>query len=52
MNTSEKIIEILDAMKNVLLVKNHRYGDSALTPLNIFLKPVLAILFAFVLTTN
>lgn len=38
MATKDKITEILDAMKNVLIIKNERYGDSALTPIKIFSK--------------
>lgn len=38
MNTEEKIIEIVDAIKNLLLEKNKRYGNSALNPQNIFYK--------------
>lgn len=37
-NTSLKIIEICDAMKDLLLYKNQKYGDSALNPNNIFYK--------------
>lgn len=36
MTTSEKITDILSAMENVLQVKNARYGDSAIQPLNVF----------------
>lgn len=35
---NEKIIEIVDAIKNLLLEKNKRYGNSALNPQNIFYK--------------
>lgn len=38
MNNEEKIIEIVDAIKNLLLEKNKRYGDSALNPQNVFYK--------------
>lgn len=38
MNTEEKIIEIVDAIKKLLLEKNRRYGDAALNPQNIFYK--------------
>lgn len=34
----EKIIEIMDSMKDLLLYKNEKYGDSALSPNNIFYK--------------
>ena len=34
----EKIIEIVDSMKDLLLYKNEKYGDSALSPNNIFYK--------------
>jgi len=37
-NSADKIIEILDSMKDLLLEKNKRYGDSALKPANIFSK--------------
>ncbi|EPF37667.1 hypothetical protein [Treponema denticola] len=37
-NTQNKIIEILEAMKELLLCKNRMYGDSALKPKNIFYK--------------
>ena len=33
-----KIVEICDSMKNLLLYKNQKYGDSALNPNNIFYK--------------
>lgn len=36
--TKEKIIEITDSMKDLLLYKNEKYGDSALNPNNIFFK--------------
>lgn len=38
MNNEEKIIEIVDAIKKLLLEKNKRYGDAALNPQNIFYK--------------
>lgn len=38
MTTKEKIIEITDSMKDLLLYKNEKYGDSALNPNNIFFK--------------
>lgn len=34
----EKIIEIMDSMKDLLLYKNEKYGDSALSPNNVFYK--------------
>jgi hypothetical protein len=37
-NTSSKIIEICDGMKDLLLYKNQKYGDSALSPKRIFYK--------------
>lgn len=36
MNTAERIKEITDAMKDLLVYKNEKYGDSALNPINIF----------------
>ena len=38
MSNREKIIEITDSMKDLLLYKNEKYGDSALSPNNIFYK--------------
>ena len=38
MSSKEKIIEITDSMKDLLLYKNEKYGDSALSPNNIFYK--------------
>lgn len=38
MSSKEKIIEICDSIKDLLLYKNERYGDSALNPKNIFYK--------------
>lgn len=38
MNSKEKIIEIMDSMKDLLLYKNEKYGDSALSPNNVFYK--------------
>lgn len=38
MRSKEKIIEIMDSMKDLLLYKNEKYGDSALSPNNIFYK--------------
>ena len=36
--TQDKITEITDAMKDLLLCKNKKYGDSALMPKHIFYK--------------
>ena len=36
--TQDKIIEITEAMRDLLLYKNQRYGDSALKPKQIFYK--------------
>ena len=36
--TQDKITEITDAMKDLLLYKNAKYGDSALNPKHIFYK--------------
>lgn len=36
--SQEKIVEICDSMKDLLLYKNQKYGDSALNPNNIFYK--------------
>lgn len=36
--TQQKIIEITDAMRELLLYKNEKYGDSALHPKRIFHK--------------
>lgn len=38
MSNREKIIEITDSMKDLLLYKNEKYGDSAFSPKNIFYK--------------
>ena len=38
MNTQEKIKEITNAMQDLLLYKNQKYGDSALKPKNVFYK--------------
>jgi len=35
-NTQNDIIEVLDNLKNFLLEKNKKYGDSALNPIMIF----------------
>ena len=37
-NTQEKICEITNAIKDLLLYKNNKYGDSALKPNNVFYK--------------
>ena len=37
-HTQEKICEITDAMKDLLLYKNEKYGDSAIYPKRIFFK--------------
>lgn len=37
-NTQHKIVEILDSMKDLLLYKNQKYGDSAINPKKIFYK--------------
>lgn len=36
--TQSKIVEVMEAMKNLLLYKNMKYGDSALNPKKIFYK--------------
>lgn len=36
--SQEKIIEICDSIKDLLLYKNEKYGDSALNPNNVFYK--------------
>ena len=36
--SKEKIIDICDSMKDLLLYKNEKYGDSALKPNHIFYK--------------
>jgi len=36
--TLEKVCEMLESMKRLLLEKNKRYGDSALKPVNVFSK--------------
>lgn len=36
--TQNKIVEVMEAMKNLLLYKNMKYGDSALNPKKIFYK--------------
>ena len=38
MDTQEKISQVCDNMREFLLEKNRRYGDSALNPLNVFSK--------------
>lgn len=37
-NSQKKIVEVCDSMKDLLLYKNQKYGDSALNPNNIFYK--------------
>ncbi len=37
-NTQQKITEITEAMRDLLLYKNQKYGDSALHPKRIFYK--------------
>lgn len=37
-DTQQKIIDVLDGMKNLLLYKNRKYGDSAINPKKIFYK--------------
>ena len=37
-DTQAKLIDVLDGMKQLLLYKNRKYGDSALKPKNIFYK--------------
>lgn len=36
--SQKKIIEVCDSMKELLLYKNEKYGDSALNPNNVFYK--------------
>ena len=36
--TQQKIKDVLEGMKNLLLYKNHKYGDSAINPKKIFYK--------------
>ena len=36
--SQNKIVEVCDSMKDLLLYKNKKYGDSALHPNNIFYK--------------
>lgn len=38
MSSRESIIDVLDGMKDLLLYKNEKYGDSALNPLGVFHK--------------
>lgn len=38
MSSKEKIIEITNSMQDLLLYKNEKYGDSALSPNNVFYK--------------
>ena len=37
-DTQQKIIDVLDGMKNLLLYKNRKYGDLAINPKKIFYK--------------
>lgn len=37
-DTQQKIMDVLDGMKNLLLYKNRKYGDSAINPKKIFYK--------------
>lgn len=37
-DSQQKIADVCDEMKNVLLYKNEKYGDSALYPNNVFYK--------------
>lgn len=37
-DSQTKIVQVCDSMKNLLLYKNEKYGDSALNPNNIFYK--------------
>lgn len=37
-DSQKKIIEVCDSIKDLLLYKNQKYGDSALNPNNIFYK--------------
>jgi len=37
-DSQQKIADVCDEMKNVLLYKNEKYGDSALHPNNVFYK--------------
>jgi len=38
MTTQEKIADVLDGMKDLLLYKNEKYGDSAINPKKVFYK--------------
>ena len=38
MTTQEKLVQVYDNMKSLSLYKNEKYGDSALSPRNIFSK--------------
>lgn len=38
MESSEKITKVCDNLKNFLLEKNKRYGDSVLSPIGVFSK--------------
>ena len=38
MNTEEKILQVTNEIKDLLIAKNRKYGDSALSPVRIFSK--------------
>lgn len=38
MTTRDNIITVTESLRQLLLIKNERYGDSALNPINIFNK--------------
>lgn len=38
MNTEEKILQVTKEIKDLLIAKNRKYGDSALSPVRIFSK--------------
>ena len=37
-DTQAKLVDVLDGMKNLLLYKNRKYGDSAINPKKVFYK--------------
>ena len=43
METKDKIVDILDGMKDLLIYKNEQYGDSALNPVCIFTKHIKTV---------
>ena len=43
MTTQEKITDVLDGMKDLLLYKNEKYGDSAINPRRIFTKHIKCV---------